>query len=75
MDKQDNKQEKTNENKKGSEYKTITATPKFYHNLKKQYEKAVEKGEEQFTFEGNEYLTAYAKYLLQYCEMQGLGKK
>lgn len=36
--------------------------------LKKAYNKAVEHSEEQFTFNGNELLTAYAKYLIQYLE-------
>lgn len=36
--------------------------------MKKAYEKAKEKQQESFMFDGDEYLTAYAKYLLQYLE-------
>jgi hypothetical protein len=36
--------------------------------LRKRYEQAVRKGEDQFMFEGNEFLVNYAKYLLEYLE-------
>lgn len=32
--------------------------------LQKAYKRAVELKQEQFTFDGNDYLTAYAKHLL-----------
>jgi len=34
--------------------------------LKKRYQQAVAKGEEQFAFEGHDLLTTYARYLVQY---------
>jgi len=43
-------------------------TQKNYKTLKKLYEKAVANGDEQFVWEGQDVLTAYAKYLLQYIE-------
>lgn len=53
---------------------TININSKFYRGLKKRYEEAVSKNEKRFMYEGNEYLTAYAKYLLEYCEMKGIKK-
>lgn len=38
--------------------------------LRKAYVKAVDENAEQFTFEGNEYVTNYAKYLLEYLDMK-----
>jgi len=48
--------------------KTITINPTTYKKLKKAYSKAVAEKKTQFTYEGNELLVAYAKYLLQYME-------
>jgi hypothetical protein len=36
--------------------------------LRKQYDQAVRKGEQEFTFEGHPPLVAYAKHLLDYLE-------
>jgi hypothetical protein len=36
--------------------------------LRQAYENAVSKQLESFTFDGREYLTAYAKYVLQYLD-------
>ena len=41
-----------------------------YEALVKRYDQAVANKEEQFTFEGHELLTAYAKYLLMYLAEQ-----
>lgn len=38
--------------------------------LRQRYERAVQEGEKQFTFDGEELLTAYAKYMLEYLERQ-----
>jgi hypothetical protein len=38
--------------------------------LRKAYKLAVKDQQEQFTFEGKEYLTKYAYYLLQYLDTQ-----
>lgn len=38
--------------------------------LRKAYNDAVEKRLDQFTFEGQEYITGYAKYLLEYLDME-----
>jgi hypothetical protein len=37
--------------------------------LRKAYNDAVESEQKVFTFDGNEYLTAYAKYMLEYLDM------
>lgn len=42
--------------------------------LRKAYNKAVEDKRDQFTFEGNEYLVSYAKYLLEFLDTK-LGKQ
>jgi hypothetical protein len=34
--------------------------------LERRYKKAVEDGEEQFTFKGRDILTGYCKYLLEF---------
>jgi len=36
--------------------------------LRKEYDKAARNGDKSFTFEGNDYMTDYAKYMLQYLE-------
>jgi hypothetical protein len=36
--------------------------------LKKAYDKATSKSKDMFTFEGNDYVTNYAKYLIEYLE-------
>jgi hypothetical protein len=38
--------------------------------LRRAYAHAVETKQEQFTFEGHELMTGYAKYLLEYLKMQ-----
>jgi hypothetical protein len=40
--------------------------------LRTRYVQAVENGEESFLFDGQELLTAYAKYLLEFLKMNGL---
>ena len=35
-------------------------------NFKTLYREAVSKGDEMFTFEGNDVLTSYAKYVIEY---------
>lgn len=37
-------------------------------NLKRAYTKAKNEGSEQFKFENHDYLTAYARYLIEYLE-------
>lgn len=41
-----------------------------FKRLKERYEQAVKSGEEKFIFDGEEYLTAYAKYLVAYLGSQ-----
>lgn len=36
--------------------------------LKKAKQEAEQAGQQQFTFEGNDYLVAYAKYLIEYLD-------
>lgn len=53
----------TNENQE-----TITFTPESFRSFKKLWAVSAQQGDEQFTFEGHEFLTAYAKYLIEYIE-------
>lgn len=52
----------------------ISATPMEWAKFKQRYEKALADKEEQFTFkfasepEPSEFLTSYAKYLIEYLE-------
>ena len=67
----------TEQSNKGQ--RTIEFTPEIYRLLKSKHQNAVKKGKKQFTLvtpDGQEYefLTDYAKYLLQYLESKGLGK-
>jgi len=47
---------------------TIEWTPEKLANLRKVYDYNVKHGKESFVFEGNEYLVAYAKYLIEYLQ-------
>ena len=49
---------------------TITFTREKVQKLQAVYDKCVAEGKEQFTFEGHEILTAYAKYLLMHLKEQ-----
>tara|TARA_R110001599_G_scaffold130748_1_gene306106 strand:- start:971 stop:1162 length:192 start_codon:yes stop_codon:yes gene_type:complete len=40
----------------------------MFKQFKKAYEDASLEGKEQFTFEGNDVLVSYAKYVIQYVE-------
>ena len=46
----------------------ITVTMDEYKQLRKAYEKARATGVEVFLFKGKEFLTSYAKYLLEYMD-------
>lgn len=37
-----------------------------YENLKMKYQKSVDSQQDMFIFEGHQFLTAYAKYVLEY---------
>lgn len=54
--------------KKNIKTPPITFDKKKYRGLKKAYNNAVNDNQDSFTFDKNEYLTAYAKYLLEYLE-------
>ena len=43
-------------------------TRENYDEVKKQYGQAISDGKDTFTFEGQEVLTTYAKYVVQYIE-------
>lgn len=43
-------------------------TPTLLEELKKAYEKAVEKGEKEFKLNDLDFVTNYAKYLIEYSE-------
>lgn len=49
---------------------TMTFTPDKVKALRKAYAMAVETEAESFIFDGRELLTSYAKYLLEYLDMQ-----
>lgn len=41
-----------------------------FQKFKKAYEKAVSQGEKVFVFDGREYLTNYAKYLIEFLKQR-----
>lgn len=47
---------------------TISFTEKSLDEFKALYNGAVETGKEKFTFEGHEFFTGYAKYMIQYVD-------
>jgi len=47
---------------------TVSFTEENFKDFKARYKKAVEKKEESFVFLGNEYVTGFAKYLIEYIE-------
>ncbi|MDD5515680.1 MAG: hypothetical protein PHX71_10115 [Synergistales bacterium] len=49
-----------------------TTKPSTIADLRRRYNEAVERGEESFTIEGLEFLTSYAKYVLQYLDMNNI---
>ena len=53
-----------------SQVAEVTFTTESVARLRERHTAALEHGEDQFTFEGNDYVTAYAGYLLQYLEGQ-----
>jgi len=48
--------------------KTISFTATKYKSLKREYKKAVENNKTEFEFEGETWVTNYAKYALEYLE-------
>ncbi len=49
---------------------TITWTAEMLMRFRGAYKEATEAETEQFTFDGNEFVTMYAKYLIEYLEAQ-----
>ena len=45
---------------------TISVDLSTFTRLKKEYQNAVDNSKEIFVFDGNELLTSYAKYLIEY---------
>ena len=54
---------------------TISNQKDYLKNLKRHYDKAVKDGKESFIFMGNEVLTTFAKYQIEYYESQLKPKK
>lgn len=48
----------------------ITISRPNYRRLKMSYDKAVKEGKTDFTFDGDTLLVQYAKYVLEYMEME-----
>jgi hypothetical protein len=48
--------------------KEINFTPHLFRKLKTAYRNAIRQGQDVFIFEGNEILTQYAKYLIEYLQ-------
>ena len=46
--------------------KFVEFTQSSFEKFKGGYNKAIENGEEYFMYEGEEYFTGYAKYLIEY---------
>jgi len=44
-------------------------TKENYCRFRKQYQSPLDRGAESFMFEGRETLTAYAEYVVEYCDM------
>lgn len=49
---------------------TVQFTPEKLEQLKNAYRTAINKKADSFTFEGNEYLVSYAKYLIEYLDAE-----
>ncbi len=48
--------------------KMISFDKRKLKELKNLYNKAIKENKESFTYNGDEYLTSYAKYLIEYLE-------
>lgn len=53
----------------------MVITEEQFKILKQKYKEAEEKGKDRFTFMDEEFLTSYAKYLIEYMESQMVEKK
>lgn len=53
----------------GEEEEILPAT---VADLRRRYNEAVARGEESFTLDGLDFLTSYAKYVLQYLDMNNI---
>ena len=53
-----------------SDQNTISWTPEMLERFKAEYDRAVENNISQFVFEGNNFVTGYAKYLIEYLTTQ-----
>lgn len=54
----------------GLERNSVEFTPEKRERLREAYKTAQEGGDDVFTFEDNEYVTNYAKYLIEYLDMK-----
>lgn len=54
----------------GDGYNAVNFTPKKRDALRKEYDQAVEESKDSFVFDGNEFVTDYAKHLLRYLDGQ-----
>lgn len=54
-------------------WNSVNFTPESWRKLKEAYTKALEEEQESFVFEGNEYLTAFAKYFIEFHDHQFKG--
>lgn len=53
-----------------TENNMVSFDPKKLLRLKKAFVKAVDDGAESFTFDGREWLTMYAKYVIEYLDRE-----
>jgi hypothetical protein len=53
-----------------NEEKMISFTPELRDDLRRTYQDAVERDDQQFEWQGGMFVTDYAKYLLEYLDMQ-----
>jgi hypothetical protein len=53
-----------------SSYKMISFSEKKLEEFKKVFKKAEKNSEEFFTFEGDEYLITYSKYMIEHLELK-----
>jgi len=52
-----------------SDYKMVEFTPKIAKRFADDHNKAVKEGKDSFMFDGNEFVTMYAHYCLEYLAM------
>lgn len=53
----------------GEERKYVNWTPEKLERFRKAHKEAVQTEQDQFTFDGNDFIPEYAKFLIEYLDM------